>query len=546
MTLERYAPALAGVALAVPTLVAYYPPMTDLPLHEGLVGILRHLHDPSYFPKSLYELNLGHPNQLFHVLSWGLSYVVGTRWAVKLVVAGAQISTMITGARLADHLGRSRWAALLLAPLALGFTFFWGLVTNLLGFAVLFGALPVIDRAAARPTVRGAIEVAAVFAVLFYAHESVAVLGIAVAAMFAVLHRPAPRETALRLAPVAFGLAGVMAHYFLSRRVFTRIQLRVKDTFPPLSERVLNVPNDLFGSHDLPARLALFALAVGCAIALAAARVRSREQRPSARGGTVRRGMDLLLHYRFEATAIAFLVGYALAPSAWNSNNLLYSRLAGPAWALFAITAAPRQGPSRLVKSAIAVVPLAVLFVAWPQFADSHRAYRDLGSVFELIPRGSSVLFCNVDRPLVRTRVFGVSVGPARVLAERGGRASMSLVTSPIAPARMSPEYRWNEFDERTESLAPRFLLPTYDLSRFGFAIAHSRDPVLLEVVAAALRPDADVVAIRGEWMLLRSTHETVPLDRPDSAPRAGLETLADRMNVVLAKLRTEPSPEQP
>ncbi len=52
--LTRLAPALAGLALAIPIVVVRYPPMGDLAMHEGLVAIMRHLHDPSWVPQGLY------------------------------------------------------------------------------------------------------------------------------------------------------------------------------------------------------------------------------------------------------------------------------------------------------------------------------------------------------------------------------------------------------------------------------------------------------------------------------------------------------------
>src|SRR5262245_46573637 len=77
---ERWAPYVAAFAVGLPSLLTYYPPMSDLPLHEGVVGVVRHLHDPEYFPGDIYELNVGHPNQLFTILSSLLSFLTGTRW----------------------------------------------------------------------------------------------------------------------------------------------------------------------------------------------------------------------------------------------------------------------------------------------------------------------------------------------------------------------------------------------------------------------------------------------------------------------------------
>ena len=144
--LAQSAPLIAGIALAAPTLLARYPPMNDLPLHEGVVGVLRHFGDESYFPRGLYTLNPGHPNQLFHAAAWLFSLVVPTGLACRLVIALAQVAIMWTAARFADHLGRSRWGALLVAPLALGFTYYWGLVANLVGYGLLLYTLPILDE----------------------------------------------------------------------------------------------------------------------------------------------------------------------------------------------------------------------------------------------------------------------------------------------------------------------------------------------------------------------------------------------------------------
>lgn len=55
------APWVAGLLLACPTLVAFYPPMTDLPFREAAIALLRHRNEPTLVPPGLYELNLGQP-----------------------------------------------------------------------------------------------------------------------------------------------------------------------------------------------------------------------------------------------------------------------------------------------------------------------------------------------------------------------------------------------------------------------------------------------------------------------------------------------------
>jgi hypothetical protein len=533
----HYAALATGMALAIPTLLSHYPPMSDLPVHEALIGVLRHYGDPAYFPPRLYEIDLGHTNQLFHIVSWALSYVLGTRWAVKIVVALTQIAILLTGARLADHVGRSRWAVVLLAPLALGYTYYWGLVANMIGFAALFGALPTIDRAYLAPTARSMAKVCAVFLFLFWAHESVLFMAIAFAGMLAVIRPMDRRLTALRAVPVVLAVAGVVTDHVLMRRTFGHLQLRMADTYPPLRERVAAVPNVLFGAHDWPIRLTLLALALAGVVFLLVARIRSREPRPPPAPRRMRRVLDVLIHYRFELTGAAFLFGFTIAPSTWNSATLLYTRLAGPAWALFAITAAPRLDPPRLTKLLIAVLPVAVLLVAWPQFADADQAYRDLDSLISLIPKNSSILVCNVDQGLYRTRVFSASPGPARALADRGGRISFNILSSPIAPAHIRREYRWNEYDER-KNLGAHLVRPAHDLRRFGYVIAESRDASSRDLLALAFKPDAERVAESGEWVLFKSTHEPPPFTSPEAPMDPSLPSLRDRMAMAFMMQR--------
>jgi hypothetical protein len=534
----RHGVLLVGLALAVPTLVAYYPPMSDLPLHEGVIGILRHHADPEFFPPDLYVLNLGHPNQLFHLVAWMLSYAVGTRWAVKLVIAVTQVAILAAGAQLSDHLGRSRWGAVLLAPLALGFTYYWGLVANLIGFAAFLWALPILDRACLDATPRAMARVLGVFAVLYLAHGTVVLIALAFFGLLTLGYPLERRRTPVRAVTVVAASLILAGWHAYQKGTFTSAQLQVPTVFTPLAERLLYVPNDLFGSHDAPVQLILFGLAAIALAGLAVARWRSDEPRPPAAEGGLRRLLDLVVHYRFEVTGWAFVVGFLAAPSSWESATLLYARLAGPAWALLAITSSPRGPAPRIAKLAAAVLPIAILLVSWPQFLDSDRTYRQLETILARIPRRSAVLLCRLDNPRYKTRVWAASPGPARVVADRGGRVSLSLVSSPIAPARLRPEYRWAEFEARNHGNDPKALLPAHDLDRFGWVVAQSRSTELRRAIVAAFRPDAELVADEGEWLLLRSTHPQLELTSPDSSPSGDIrETLLDRVAAVVIRM---------
>lgn len=536
---ESYAPLVVGCLLAVPTLVAHYLPMTDLALHEGAVGLLRHFGDDAYAPPGLYRLNLGHPNQLFYVAAWLLSYVVGTTWAVKLVVAAAQIAIFWAGGRLADHLGRSRWSVLLLAPLALGFTYYWGLTANLLGFAALLGVLPGIDRAATEPSGRGVARSCALLMLAFFAHESIFLAASVFIGLLAAAYPLDRRKTALRLAPVGFAVAVAIGHQIYASRFFTGSGVSPPAQFASLWSKVANLPGVLFGSHDAPVRLVLLGLSLVAVVILVEARVRSKEAapegvaRPEAERGLGRAiawARYLVLRYRYELTGLVFLAMYVALPFNWRGATLLYERFLGPAWALLVICAGPRRAAPRLAKIVSCVVPVAVLLVAWPQFADADHTYRDLDALIAEVPKSSAVAIVVVERRKFHERVFAASSGAARVVADRGGRAGLSLAISPISPVQFDPRYRWDEFDQRmfrSEALA---FQPATDLDRFGWVIASSREPEMRAVIAYAFLPDAEVVAERGEWMLLRSTHPQLPLTSGDGPAHPRVRTIIQRI----------------
>lgn len=531
---ERFAPLTVGILLAIPTLLAHYLPMSDLPLHEGAVGLLRHFGDPAYFPPDLYQLNLGHGNQLFHVTALLVSYFVGTQWAVKIVIATSQVLIMLTGARLADHVGRSRWSVVLLAPLVLGFTYYWGLVANLLGFAGFFAALPLIDRTSETPTLRSLGKLCLVLVFLFYAHESAFVIATAFTALLAIAHPLHRRLTALRLVPSLFAAVSFTTYFFIAKQYFTKGQEPWPMQWMSLPNKLRFLPADLFGSHDELTRDLLFVLGAGAIVGLAVARIKSKEERPAAGPSWLARIQAFVLHYRFEALGVGFILAVMIAPSTWNGATLLHARFLGPGWALLAITAAPRFEPPPLAKIAIAGVPLGILLLCWPQFVDADRTYRNLDSLIARIPKNSAVALASLDRPVYRTRVYSASTGPARAVADVGGRMSLSLVNSPLSPVQIRPQWRWDEFDARLFAFSSRALKPTHDLDRWEWVIAQSRDPAVRKAIAQGFQPDAELVAEEGEWLLLKSTHPQAPLASPEVRSKAGQETIAERVAVIL------------
>src|SRR5579859_765027 len=167
---ERAAPWVAGLLITAPILIVRYPPMGDLAMHEALVAIVIHRHDPTWAPPGLYEVVAPQANQLFHWLAVGIGAVASTRTACKLVVALSLFVTPPAAARLLRRLHLSPWLALLACPIACGWMFRWGLVANLTGLAGLLLGLPSLEALARRPSSRALAASLLAVPLLFFAH----------------------------------------------------------------------------------------------------------------------------------------------------------------------------------------------------------------------------------------------------------------------------------------------------------------------------------------------------------------------------------------
>ena len=275
--LERWAPYVTGVLLALPVLMADYPPMTDLPFHEASVSILRHFGDPSMFPPGLYFRNFGHPNQLFHLSAWLLSYVVSTTMACKLVVATAVATLPIASARLATHVGASRWTALVVAPVALGWLFFMGLVANILGLTLLLALFPTLDRFMQKPTPRGAAKAIGGAVLLYFAHEAIMFDYAAAALLFTLAYPLMSKATLARLSVFAFCVVITLAQLVYQAPLFTKSSNASKIVQTPIVAKITGLPGILFGAYDQGASRTLFALSAFALALLAIQRWRERE-----------------------------------------------------------------------------------------------------------------------------------------------------------------------------------------------------------------------------------------------------------------------------
>ncbi len=513
--LERVAPWVAGLLLAAPILLFRYPPMGDLPMHEALVAILRHRGDPAWAPPGLYIVVAPQANQLFHFLAYALSFVFGVTLACKLVVAGSVVATPVAAARLLAYLNVSRWPAVLAAPLACGWMFRWGLVPNLLGFALFVAALPLLEQLARRPGRRTVIRASLAAILIFFAHESTALI-------FAMVGSGSLRASALRGVPIAGTLGLALLQLRVGKALAgANMQVIGNDYGLGPIQRLQILPGAVFGGYD-GVRLTVIssvwmAALVGCAIA---------KGRPSTRVLGLR---VALWRYRYPVLALVFFFMYLGFPMSLGGTTLLAHRFLPAACLLLVVACAPRRisGVRALL---LGLAPLAMLIVQTKSILEADVRYRDLDALLAHLPDNTAV--AQLDLTPQPPSVVGPIPGAAsRALTLHGGRMLFALTDMPPNPIYIRKEAQWNEPILRL-SHNPYAFVPSHDAKRFAYLLARGKNAKYRALAITALQPEEELIASQGEWDLFRSTLPVVPLDAPDAPlPEPLPETLGERVN---------------
>jgi hypothetical protein len=510
-------PWVFALLLAAPTLLVRSPPMTDLAMHAGAVGLLTHWGDDSFVPKGLYWLNLGRPNQLFYAIAYVTSELFGPRAGIGLAAALAQVGVIGGGGVFARHVKAPWWSSLWLAPLALGWTYFWGLVPNLYGLALFLPTLVLVDRLVAEPTWRRAAALTGGYVLLFFAHETAMAAALAVHALF-VLLRPSKRAWAILTAPaVGAVVLGVLDWRRVAPHLTSTEKAIVGDVvFTSPLARARELPETIFGSYPMPVLLALSVLFAGAVWATLRAES-SNHVAPSLRAR--------LWNQRFALAGAGMLLGYFVAPSQAVGVTMLHSRFASYAWALvlpgscaglgFTVTSgrgarvAPRLAPLAAVASL-----LALLVVAMPAFAQSHQLNVAFDRVIAKMDRGQASLVSRLHPRAADDLFTAVSCG--RVLAMRGGRCQFDFTRTSISPVRISEPLLWKRVGNGEDPDGVAELRLPGDLHAYRYVVLCCATDAERDDYAKVLAPYATLVTSDDGWLLFESKLPRIAVNAPE------------------------------
>jgi hypothetical protein len=525
---DAWAPLFAVLAVVWPLAAYRYAAAYDLPFHEEIVAALRFKDDAARYPPDFFVRHPMMPNQLFYYLAYPLAFLVSVHAASTIVLGGAVAGIPLGAARLARHLGKTRWVAVTVAPVAIGFPFNCGFVGNVLGLALFLWFLPVLDRFCARPTGRGAVGAAASLLLLDLAHESSMTFGALAVLVFSIGRPLRVREAALRLVPPLVALVAIVAGHAIGKALVGPEILQYPPVlFKPAVQSTEELPRMILGMYP-PDRMTVTTYALEATLALLAVDAwRARDRR-----GVRAHGLGAkIARFRFALLAAALFVFYYVMPWEVNGATWIDARYACPAVAVLAVAAAPRarRGPSLLTRAVSLGALGAMLELVLPGFATTTASLRELDALIPLIAPGSAVGNAEMYTPHPRSYVFSVGGAVTRVVAARGGRTPSSFLhDSPIPPLVIAPQYRWDDLEVAHQGMALR---PGYDLRKLRYFIVWLRSDAVPDAgVTAALAPDARFVARSGGWVLYESTHPVDPIDSPEAPVPAGAETVVDRL----------------
>jgi hypothetical protein len=508
--------------------------MTDFPAHEAIVAVLRHRREAAYIPE-LYQSNWGHPNQLFYLVAWALSYPLGVTGACKLVVAASIVAIFYYAARLARHVGRDPAAACLVAPATFGWFFLWGFVNQLVGLAALLAVLPTFDKFSRDPTGRRLGWVLIALLLLYATHEVVFFLAFGILGLFTVRRYStwAQRGRAWAPLPCVVGLAGIAA--LAERSLMPPSNAKnIRPIFDPLAAKLAVAPTVLTGQFERAPNWTLCVLSVTSVLAFLVARYRTHDgDQPPFRFDRAREWVDW---YRFEIVVVACAVLYLAAPSSLYGTTWLYYRFLVIGWCLAAPILGPRVGsvaPWKPLLAVAVVVPLSFVALIIPYFARSNRLREDLDHVLSIIPSGSAVANIALWAAEDRTTLYQPAMMSDLVVAELGGRVIVSFLDSPISPVYIKQKYQWNDIRVRND-MGTAFFRPEEDFRHFDFALVQCADRSIADFLPAALSPEAEWVLDAGDWHLFRSRITSSGPVSPDwSTKRSHHGTLYERLKLA-------------
>jgi len=207
------------VSAVVPVFAGRYLPFFDYPAHLAVPAALRHRADPSTEVSALWTLDLRLvPNSLHYAFTYLGSFLLPLETASRLFVAMCIAALPLATALFLRAFGRDWRLAVLAVPLAWNRCLWYGFIGYCAALPIALVVLALLERDLERPAGRREIGLAALMALLPFAHFFVMVVTLVLALVLVLAHARGARMTRLlrSVAPLAAGPAVMLPWFFRS------------------------------------------------------------------------------------------------------------------------------------------------------------------------------------------------------------------------------------------------------------------------------------------------------------------------------------------
>lgn len=146
-------------------------PSMDLPAHLALVEAMHHLEQPGSLLAGKFAWGLfPAPNSMFYILTYGLSWIMPTMWAGRVVFVLAMLFLLVASLVFARSMGRNPWIAFAILPFLGQWVLVEGFLDYYIGIAFLLLALASLHHYLKEPTIGRAVITGLLGVLVFFSH----------------------------------------------------------------------------------------------------------------------------------------------------------------------------------------------------------------------------------------------------------------------------------------------------------------------------------------------------------------------------------------
>jgi len=451
---------LISALFTLPLWLSADPPMTDYPQHLSMASILRWYHDPARHLVETYLLEYLRPNTAFVYIVAALSYVMPIGVAGRLLMALSVAAIGPAGLALARRAGRPGWYGLFALLSAYNFAFFFGFVNNIIATPLLLCSVVHADRLLDRRLGwRSWLMVGLYGCAFYFVHIQFVFLFVGAVGWLTLTRFPGWRNSLWILSALPVGvILTLLTYVFRHPETYTyveRILYAAPSEMPLLFDKLLQIPEYLFGTRTEGKHLVLFFLAVLGILRLIQVRARTVAAAPT---GHLSWGLvgAWLGRTRFYTLAAWFFCAYLVMPHVFV-GIYVYQRLIAVAWLVLpAVLPVPEMGRLRLAKVLVGIAIAAHLVLTSATAYAFHLQTRGGHELIAKTEPGKNLIalvpnYHGADIPYPPLLLhFG-----AHYLAEKGGRINFSFSELHISMVQLRPDLGFDDLRTAANEFTP-------------------------------------------------------------------------------------------